>query len=90
MPPEDYITGVIRNSSEVGLSTDKRHTVASDRGKTHHVLYSRLDERIETIRMLLGRGFESKTLDGLVVIFLTQTEADKLVVCQIAISKSDW
>ena len=84
-----YETGVIRKGGEVGFWHDNKNTVASDRGKTHHVLYHTYDEKIEKAKALLGQGFESKPLESDVVIFLTQTEADALVAHKLAVAKSD-
>lgn len=83
-----YRMGVIREGSKVSFSNDQQNTVATDRGKTHHVLYPSYDERVPKARALLGQSFECKLLEGDAVIFLTQTEADTLVRNAVAIEDS--
>ena len=79
-----YSLGIVAEGSEVGFLNDTTQTVASDHGKTHHVLYHNYQKEIEKAKAVLGDGFESKPLEGDVVVFLTKPEADLLVQNKLA------
>lgn len=77
-----YECGIIKKGRVVNVDTQQ---VESDgAGKTHHVFYHEDDKKIEKVRSILGAGFEMKAVSGDVVIFLTQTEADKLILQKLA------
>jgi hypothetical protein len=79
-----YRTGAIAEGNQVGLSNNKSQIVASDQGKTLHVLYHKYQQEIEKAKALLGGGFEAKSLEEDVVISLTKQEAELLVANRLA------
>lgn len=79
-----YRTGAIAEGNQVGFSNNKSQIVASDQGKTLHVLYHKYQQEIEKAKALLGDGFEAKPLEEDVVIFLTKQEAELLVANRLA------
>jgi len=79
-----YRSGAIAEGNQVGFSNNKSQIVASDQGKTLHVLYHKYQQEIEKAKALLGDGFEAKPLEEDVVIFLTKSEAELLVANRLA------
>jgi hypothetical protein len=79
-----YRIGAVVEGDRVGFSNNKSQIVASDQGKTLHVLYHKYQKEIEDAKALLGDGFEAKPLEEDVVIFLTKSEAEFLVANRLA------
>src|ERR1700683_1190311 len=62
-----YRIGAVVEGDRVGFSNNKSQIVASDQGKTLHVLYHKYQKEIEDAKALLGDGFEAKPLEEDVV-----------------------
>jgi hypothetical protein len=79
-----YELGIVKRGSVVVVADDKENPVSSDLGKLLHVLYHSDDQKLRKAKDLLGQGCEAKPLQGDVVVFLTQAEAERLVENRLA------